>query len=245
MKVKSLVLSAAAAIIVPVAGLAGAVSADSPGQIGGGDIYSVKNLTQNTKYSNSTTANACDEVQYSVRLHNPTFSGVKNIVVKASLPAGASTSNTSQMIITYTDGVASPVSDTAVVNLTSAQSISYESGSAVLYGTGGQVIRALPDGIVNGAGVNVGSLSGSTTEYVNFKAKVSCPTPPTCKTNCTPQPPVTPPSTPNTPSTPAQPGQPTTLVNTGPGSDVAVFLAATLVGMLGYRKYLSRRLSRQ
>jgi hypothetical protein len=35
------------------------------------------------------------------------------------------------------------------------------------------------------------------------------------------------------------------LVNTGPGSVVGLFAAATAIGTLGYRKMLGRRLSRQ
>lgn len=249
MKLKSLVLTAAAAAIVPVAAVVGPTLADSPGQIGGGDIYSVKNLTQNTQYSNQTTANACDEVQYSVRLHNPDYSTVNNIVVKATVPAGASTTNTSDLTITYTDGIGSPVRASAIVNLTSAQSVSYESGTAVLYDGSGNVIRSLPDGITD-SGVNVGSLPGSTTEFVNFKAKVNCPTPecktnctppPVCKVNCTPTHPTTPPTTTSTTtSTP-----PTTLVNTGPGDVIGAFSAVTVAGALGYRLYLGRRLARQ
>lgn len=239
MKVKSLIASTAAAVIMPVAGLSGLAVADSPGQVGSGDFYSVKNLTQNTKYGKTTNANACEELEYSVLLHNPGYGTINNVVVKTTLPAGASTTNTSNVTVSYTDGIGSPVTSSATVNLSSAQSVTYESGSSVLFGKGGTVIKTLPDGVTN-SGVNIGSLKGSTTEYVNFKAKINCP-PPTCKTNCTPTPPpVTPPSTP-----PATPATPTTLVNTGPGSDIAIFVAAVIVGTLGYRKYLSRRLSRQ
>lgn len=240
MKVKSLILGAATAVIVPVASIAGPVAADSPGQIAA--TYSVKNLTQNTQYSNSANANACEELQYSVRLHNPSYTSVSNVVVKATLPAGASKTNTSNLTVTYSDGIGSPSRASVTVNLTSAQSISYEAGSAVLYGTGGTVIKTLPDG-VTGNGVNVGSIGGSTTEYVNFKAKVNCPTPPSCKTTPSLCPPSTPPKTP--PSTPPAQTPPTTLVNTGPGDVIGIFSAVTIAGALGYRLYLSRRLARQ
>lgn len=245
MKVKALALSAATAVIVPVAAIAGPAFADSPGQIAA--TYSVKNLTQNTEYSNSTNANACDEVQYSVRLHNPSYTSVSNVTVKATLPAGASKTNTSNLTVTYTDGIGSPSRASATVNLSSAQSISYEPGSAILYGAGGKVIKTLPDGVTDN-GVNVGSIGGSTTEYVNFKAKVNCPKPecktnctppPVCKTNCTP-----PPSTPPQTTPPAQ-TPPTTLVNTGPGDVIGLFAAVTAAGALGYRIFLSRRLARQ
>lgn len=54
-------------------------------------------------------------------------------------------------------------------------------------------------------------------------------------------PPTTPPSTP--PATP--PATPTALVNTGPGSVVGLFAAATAAGAVVYRRMLTRRLSRQ
>lgn len=227
MKLKSLVLSAAAAVIVPVAGLAVPAMASSPGQIGGGDIYQIKNLSQNTKYSNTASASTCEELEYSLTLHNPGYGSINNVVAAATLPASASTSNTSNATVTYTDGIGSPVKASATVNLNPALGVSYESGSTRLFDGNGNVVKTLPDGITSG-GVNVGSLNGSTTEYVNFKAKTSCKELP---------PPPTPPTTP--------PAAPTTLVNTGPGSDAAIFAVVTVAGALGYRLYLSRRLSRQ
>jgi hypothetical protein len=231
MKFKTLVLTAATAAIVPVASFAAPVFADSPGQIGGGDIYRVKNLTKNTDFADTTTANACEELEYKVRLHNSSYGAVTNIVAKASLPSNASTSNTSTMSVSYqTESPANSVSDTATVNLTSAQSISYENGSTQLLDKDNNLVKSLPDGVTAG-GVNVGSLNGSTVEFVQFKAKINCP-----------KPPVTPPATPQTPAAPAAP---TTLVNTGPGSAIAAFVAATIAGAIGYRKFVSRRLSRQ
>jgi hypothetical protein len=233
MKVKSLVLSTAAAVIIPVVGFAGPALADSPGQIGGGDIYRVKNVTKNTDFSDTATANACEELQYKVRLHNSRFGKVTNIVASASLPSAAGTTNTSNMTINYnSEGPVTSVSDTATVTLSSAQSISYESGSTQLLDGDNNVVKSLADGVTAG-GVNVGDLNGSTTEFVQFKAKVNCPTPPN-----------TPPTTPNTPATPA-PGAPTTLVNTGAGSVAGIFAAATVAGIAAYRFVLGRRLSRQ
>jgi hypothetical protein len=228
MKIKSLVLTGAAAVIIPAVSIAAPVAADSPGVIGGGDIYRVKNLTQNTPFADSTNANACDELQYKVLLHNSGFSSATNITASANL------NSVSTMTINYTGDGAQTVSDTATVNLTSSQAINYESGSTQLLDNKSDLIKALPDGVTTG-GVNVGDLAGSTAEFVAFKAKVNCPTPP----------PVTPPSTPSTPATPAGTAAPTTLVNTGPGSAIAAFVAATIVGAYGYRRFVSRRLSRQ
>lgn len=224
MKVKSIVLSAATAAIIPAASLAAPVFADSPGTIDGGDIYRVKNITQNTAFADSTNANACDELQYKVLLHNSGFTAATNITVSAT------TSAVSKATVNYEGDGPQSVSDTATVTLSSAQNINYEAGSTQLLDNHSNVVKSLPDGVTAG-GVNVGSLDGSTAEFVAFKAKVNCPTPP--------KPPVTP------PATPGAPAAPTTLVNTGPGSAIAAFVAATIAGAFGYRKYLSRKLSRQ
>ena len=306
------------------------VTADSPGQIEGGNIYRIANLTQKTPFANPQTANACDELEYSVRLHNSGFSSINNIVVSATLPSAASTSNTSNLTATYDNGVVPSTSASATVNISSAQSVSYESGSTQLLDNTGAVIKTLPNGVTTGSGVLVGGLAGSTTEYLNFKAKISCPTPVTPVFTCndleisagdnrtvkvtdfsttakdgavyksaviawgdktSTQPivnpigqshqygadgtytvtatatftvdgkdvtatgpqcqkqvtfsSVTPPKvTPPTP-TPSTPAAPTALVNTGPGSVVAMFAVASGIGMYFYRKMVTRSLSRQ
>lgn len=163
--------------ILPVLAVASPALADSPGQLEGGSIvYVVKNVTQNGSYAPATSANACDEVGYSIRLHNISFGGLTNVNVKVGLPSSSSTSNTSTMTATTNLGGTTGASSTATVNISSAQSISYENGTTVLYNGNGQVIKTLPDTITT-TGVDVGGLNGSTTEFVNFKAKVSCPAP--------------------------------------------------------------------
>lgn len=240
MKVKSLIAGAAVAAIVPVASVAGPVFANSPGQIDGGDIYRIKNLTQNSTYADSASATCNDELQYKVLLHNSRFGAVENVTAKATLPANGGTSN---MVVTYdSPGPRNSVSASASLDLKKG-SVSYESGSSQLLDGNNNVIKALPDGITDG-GVNTGTLAGSTAEFVTFKAKVTCaPTPPPCETNCTPKPPVTPPVTP--PTTTTTTTTPTTLVNTGPGDVIGAFAAATVAGTFAYRLYLSRRLARQ
>ncbi len=235
MKAKALMLGAATAVIVPVPSIGGSVFASSPGQIDGGDIYRVKNVTQNSAFAATATAGKCEEVQYKVLLHNSGFGEVDNVTAKATLPSAGGTST---MKVTYdSNGPENSVSGTASLSLTTAKSVTYEAGSSQLLDANGNVIKALPDG-VTGGGVNTGTLNGSTAEFVTFKAKTDCPTPPT-----PPTPPVTPPATP--PATPTTPAAPTTLVNTGPGETAALFAVAVIAGTLGYRQYLSRRLSRQ
>jgi hypothetical protein len=228
-KVSKIVASLA---VVPVLAISGTAIAGSPGQLAGGDNYQVKNLTQKGSYANTISATCNDEVEYSMQLSNTQFGSLKNVTLKATLPSdgGVSTATATTDL-----GGNSGTSDTVTVNLGSKQTQTIENGTTVLYDDSGNAIKTLPDAITSN-GVNIGTLNGSTTEYVNFKAKVNCPTPP--------KPPVTPPSTPQTPATPGVAG-PTTLVNTGPGSAIAAFVAATIAGAFGYRRLLSRRLSRQ
>ncbi len=206
------------------------VFADGTGQIGGGaGAYQVKNLTQGGSYASSATANKCEELQYSIRLHNSGYTAVNNLNVKATLPASASTTNKSVMTASYTNGVVPSTTAAVTVNLTSAQNIEFESGSTKLYDGNGAFVRSLSDGIT-GSGVNLDSLSGSRTEYVVFKAKVNCSEKPVCEENCTPvNPPVV-----TTGSLP----------NTGPGAVAAIFGAVTTASTIAYYA-VSRRFSRQ
>ena len=76
MKVKSLVLSAATAVIVPVFSMAGPALASPVGQIEGGDIYRVRNVTKNTDFTDPVSADLCDTVQFKVRIHNPVLTSL-------------------------------------------------------------------------------------------------------------------------------------------------------------------------
>jgi hypothetical protein len=223
-KVSKIVASAA---VVPVLAISGSALAGSPGQLAGGDNYQVKNLTQKGSYSNTISATCNDEIEYSMQLSNTQFGSLKNVTLKATLPSegGVSTATATTDL-----GGNSGTSDKVTVNLGSNQKQTLENGTTVLYDGNGNSIKTLPDTITSG--VNIGTLEGSTTEFVNFKAKVSCSS----------KPPVTPPSTPQTPASPAAP---TTLVNTGPGSAIAAFVVATIAGAFGYSRFISRRLSRQ
>jgi hypothetical protein len=210
--------------IVPVLAIASPVFADSPGQLEGGTItYVVKNLTQANGYSNTTPANACDEVQYSIRLHNTSFGGLTNVHVKVDLPSASATANTSTMTATTNLGGISGASSTATVNLSSAQTVTYENGSTTLYNENGTVIKTLPDTITT-SGVDIGALNGSTTEFVNYKAKVSCPSKPT------------PTPTPITPVT-----TPKALPNTGAGDVLGIFAGATAAGSAAHMAITARR----
>ena len=162
---------AALALLVPVVALSGNPAfAASPGQLAGGDNYVVKNLTQGGGYADSVNATCNDEVQFSMQLSNTHFGALDNVTLTATLPSNGGTSTATA---TTDLGGTSGTSDTASVVLGTNQTISYKAGSTVLYDGNGNVIRSLGDGVTNG-GVNIGTIDGSTTEFVNFKAKVNC-----------------------------------------------------------------------
>lgn len=232
------------AAVLPVLALTGSAYAGNggPGQIGQGDIYRAKNVTNNTAFADNINAICGDTVEFRVRIHNGGPETLTNVKVAATLDQAASTtSHGSQVSLSADNNLhGAVVTANAGVNTDKATTATYVSGSTQLldYSTtpgNENVLKNLPDGILS-SGVNIGSIGPLTTdtEEVQFQAKLSCPTPPVT-------PPVTPPSTP--PATPGQP-TPTALVNTGPGSVAAIFAAATAVGAIVYRRLLTRRLSR-
>lgn len=225
---------AASALLVPVA-FAGVASAAPAGQIEGGDIYRVRNVTKNGAFEDPTKADACETVQFRVRIHNPGPDALTGVVVKATLNTESATSHSSTVTISADNSNPESTSDTAGVNLSSAQKMSYVAGSTELLDANGAKMQTLGDTILT-SGVQVPNGVGVSTEQkrlVQFEAKVDCPTTP---------PPVTPPAT--TTPTPT-PVAPTKLVNTGAGSVIGIFAAATAAGAAAYRFVLGRRLSRQ
>ncbi|HEX5394948.1 MAG TPA: hypothetical protein VFW52_01180, partial [Candidatus Saccharimonadales bacterium] len=159
---------AAVLAALPVMAIASPVLADSPGQLtGGSNTYLVKNLTQNGSYANTVSAACNEDLQYSIRLHNAAFGGLTNVQVSANLVSG-------KMTATPAEGASQGTTGSVSVSLPNNGSLAYQSGSTVLYDSNGSVIKNLSDGITT-AGVNVGDIAGSTTRFVNFKAKVACP----------------------------------------------------------------------
>lgn len=171
---------AAALAVLPIMAFASPVLADSPGQIeGASDIIVAKNMTQNGAYSTNISTACGDEVQYSTRLHNINFGGLSNIKVSVNLLSGKMTAVPDQ-------GADWGATGSVKVNLPTNGDINFEAGTTTLFDHNGSVIRTLSDGITT-VGVNIGGLNGSTTEFVNFKAKVNCPpvTPPVVSFACT------------------------------------------------------------
>ncbi len=162
--------------------------AESPGQLEGGSVvYEVKDVTSNGSYANTINANKCDELEYSIELDNDGYGSLSDVTVKANLPTATATSNTSTFVATTASGGISGTTGSTTVNLSSAQSISYMPGTTELFNSAGTVIETIPDsnGIFSQNGFDIGGLVGSTTEFVNFKAKVNCPsTPPVTPAPC-------------------------------------------------------------
>jgi hypothetical protein len=215
-------ISVAAIVAVPVLAFAGIAKADSPGQLTGGDnVLQVKNVTKSGSYASSASAACNEEVRYSVRLHNAAYGGLTNVQVKADL-AGSVTA-------VPAEGASAGTTGKATVTVASGNLV-YENGSAVLYDANGKVLKNLPDTITT-SGVNVGNISGSTTEFVNFQAKVNCPAPtPTPTPKPTPAPTTpTPTPAPTTPA-PAAAKAPEALPNTGAGDVLGAFAGVSAAG---------------
>jgi len=252
---KIVTLAAATVAAVPMLAMAAPVFADSPGQLMGGNaLYQVKNLTQKGAYASTISASACDEVQYSIEIHNTEFGKLSNVTVKVALPSTSSTSNVSTVSASATNSAGTNVSvnGSVTVNTSVAQTVTYEAGSTQLFKGDGTFDRSLNDGIV-GNGLSLGDLNGSTGEFVNFKAKLNCETPKQIQVceiatkkivtinekdfNSTTQ-------TKDLTKCAETPATPTVLPNTGAGNVVGIVGGAIVAGFVASRLFLSRKASR-
>lgn len=174
---KKLLSIATGAIVASVAVATSAFATYDYGQIGSGDIYRVRNVSDNqTNFEKSTNADLCETVQFKVRVHNGGPKTVTNVNVKATLPSGVSTSHASTVRITADNNREGAVATgSAAVNLSKAGSIAYVNGSTELLDTNGGVIRTLGDTILT-SGVNIGDVAVSLNNmrFVQFKAKMNC-----------------------------------------------------------------------
>jgi len=167
---------------VPVLALASTASAVEEGGIESGNIYRIKNTTKNTGFADPANADACDTLLYNAVLHNPGPGVVVDVRVKASLPSGVANTHVSTLTTSSINATPETTSDTATLNLSSNQSLSYVSGSTELLDANSNKLQNLPDGILQG-GVSIGNVRVSVQEkrFVQFKVKVSCPQPPAPK----------------------------------------------------------------
>ncbi|HMR72790.1 MAG TPA: hypothetical protein PKD68_02165 [Candidatus Saccharibacteria bacterium] len=149
------------------------VFADSPGQLSNSPTnYKVRNVTQNGGYAQSTSATCNEIVKYSIILSNSDFGLLKDLTVKANLGTGDISASATNAV-----NAATSVSGKATVSVPSNGTLTYVNGSTVRIAEDGKTSSAIADGIA-GNGVNVGNLNGSTAIFVQFQAKVNCPTPP-------------------------------------------------------------------
>ncbi len=178
-KLLSIVLGA---VMVPAVAFS-QVAALAAGQIEGGDIYRVKNVTKMTDFTDPVSAVCGDTVQFKVRIHNPGPDALTGVKVSATLPAAAATSHSSKVTVSADNANPTSVSDTAGVNLSTAGKLAYVAGSTELLDAHNAKLQTLADGIVGGS-VAVPNGVGVSTEqkrFVQFQAKVECETPPTPK----------------------------------------------------------------
>jgi LPXTG-motif cell wall-anchored protein len=176
-------------IILPVFSailIATPVFAAAVGQIEGGDIFRVKNVTQGTSFVDPVSATCNDTVQFRARIHNPGPDPLQNVNVKVGLnDLSASISMTADNV---QGGMTEAVTDTAGVNLDQGAKLSYVAGSAELLDANKSKIQSLDNSLFT-SGVNVGTVGVSTEQkrFVQFDAQVVCevpPIPPTPTPDC-------------------------------------------------------------
>ena len=214
---------ATAVAVVPVLAFSGSALAAGMGQIEGGDIYRVKNVTKNVDFVNAVNATCGDTVQFKVRIHNPGPSKINNVKVVATLPGAAATSFTSQVTVSAPDADPTSTSDTATVTSDKTAKLSYVSGSTELLGANNEKLQTMPDTITSTGVVLTDGVGVSINEkrFVQFSAKLNCET--------------TPPTTTTTTNKPAQ------LVKTGAGDVAALFAVVAIAGAVAYNWVLRRQ----
>ncbi|OGL37829.1 hypothetical protein A3E49_02385 [Candidatus Saccharibacteria bacterium RIFCSPHIGHO2_12_FULL_49_19] len=167
--------------VMPI--LAHAVPVFAASQIERGNIYLVKNETQNSAFADIVNASCNDTLRFRVHLHNIGPDPAVNVRVKATLPSGNVNSFTSTVTATADNTEPPTVSDTASVNLSATGSVAYVAGSTNMIDINGNPKATLPDGITQ-SGVQLPSnigVSVDNSRFVQFKVKVSCPQPPAPK----------------------------------------------------------------
>lgn len=156
------------------------------GQISGGNIYKVRNVTANGSYTDPANASCGNTIQFRVHIHNPGPDVLVNTRVNATLPSGTVSNFSSTVTVRADNSQPETTSDTASVNLSASASVAYLSGSTELLDINGNLVNNLPDGVTQSGVVlpsNV-NVSGDNSRFVQFKAKISCPEVPKSKFEC-------------------------------------------------------------
>lgn len=230
---------AAIAAVLPVLAFSAPAFAVTVSQIERGDIYRVADITTNPNptghFADSITAACGDTVEFRVRIHNVGPDTATNVKVAATLDGTSNTSHSSQITLSADNDSHGPVTAAAGLTTSKATTISYVNGSTELLDVNGNKLSTLADGVTSAAGLNIGNVGGLTsdTREVQFQAKLNCTPPQTC----------VPPQTGTFPNctTPTPPKQ---LVNTGAGDVAGLFAGVAILGALGHRLFLGRKLSR-
>ncbi len=165
--------------------ITGVALAAPAGQIEGGDIYRVRNVSTGGEFTDPASGTCNNTFQFKVRVHNPGPDALTNVNVKATLPSGEATSHSSKVTISASNANPPTNSDTAGVNLDKAGKLSYIAGSTELLDANGSKLSTLGDTILT-SGVDIGTVGVSIQQkrFVQFSTKVDCPEQP-------PKPPVT------------------------------------------------------
>ena len=127
------------------------------GQIEGGNIYRVRNVSTNGSFTDPATGTCNNTFQFRVRVHNPGPDPLANVNVMATLPSTTSASHSSQVTISSSDANPTSVKDTAGITLDQAAKLNYIGGSTQLLDPNGTVLSTLPDTILI-SGVNIGKV---------------------------------------------------------------------------------------
>ena len=152
------------------------VSAVAAGQIEGGDIYRVKNVTKNIDFTDPVNATCGDTVQFKVRIHNPGPDALTGVRVSATMPTAAATSHSSRVTVSATNANPNSTTDTAGVTLDKAGKLAYVAGSTDLLDANNSKLSTLADGIVGNGVVLPNGVGVSTQQkrFVQFQARVEC-----------------------------------------------------------------------
>jgi LPXTG-motif cell wall-anchored protein/uncharacterized repeat protein (TIGR01451 family) len=170
-------LLSVAGIVSAVVLFASSTFAAAAGQIEGGDIYRVRNVTTSGEFTDPTSGTCGNTFQFKVRVHNPGPDALTNVNVKATLSGETAKSHSSQVTITASNANPSTTTDTAGVNLDKAAKLNYISGSTELLDANGAKLQTLGNTILT-SGVNIGTVGVSTQQkrFVQFSVKADCPT---------------------------------------------------------------------
>jgi LPXTG-motif cell wall-anchored protein len=99
------------------------------------------------------------------------YGSLSDVTVAAALGSNSTVNVTTKL------GGTSGTSGAVNVALGANQGLSYDGGSAELFNGSDTVINSNLGDVTGG--VDIGTINGSTTEFVNFKATVTCSTPST------------------------------------------------------------------